>query len=176
MKARSRTALTASLLGLPIALLAHALVFGGEHAAGGALSTAALAAAALGLLFVVALHSRSLVQGSILAARLRNQLPSFATLAASGSLSFAGLEMCERAHTAPILAIIVALIAACYLVRAAVAAVAKSIAHVAIVLAAGLHVPALSEAHARVQTYAPHFARSFAHTRRLFSRPPPVLS
>jgi hypothetical protein len=174
--ARARTFVTAALLGLPIALFAHALVFGGEHAAGGAFSSAALAAGALGLVLVIALHSRCLVQGSVLAARLRDRLPSFIGLAATGTIWFGALELCENAHSLPLLAIAAALFAACVLVRTAVCAVARSIADIAIVLTGHTHVPARAESRIQALHNQPVAARSFAHVRRLFSRPPPALS
>ncbi len=177
MISRARVLATAALLGLPVALVSHALVFGGEHAAGGALDAAAMSLAAFGMLVVIALQSHSLVQGSILANRLRAQMPSFFMLAASGAAWFSLLELCESAHSLPLVAVAAAIGAACLLVRIAVDAIARSIAAVAIVLCSyWRHIHALAESRILLRRRAPRAQRSFAHTRRLFSRPPPVLS
>jgi hypothetical protein len=174
---KARAFAAATLLGLPVALLAHALVFGGRHAAGGALNSLAVDFAAFALLLIIALHSRELVQGSVLAARLRAQRPRFAALMVSGSAWFAILELSERSHSVHLTAIAAALIIACLAIRAAVNGVTRSVAAVAIVLSShGAHVPAVAESHIRLRYDVPHALRSFAHTRRLFSRPPPALS
>lgn len=176
MIAGARRLAIASLLGLPTALFAHALVFGSEHAAGGALSTAIMAGSVFGVLLAVAIHSRRLMQGSVLATRVREQLPCFAALAVSGSVWFTAIELCERVHNVPLAAIALAIAAACILLRLAVSAIASSIAQFAIVLTNGEHAAADLTKRTSVTSNAPSTLRSFAHTRRLFSRPPPALS
>jgi hypothetical protein len=75
-----------------------------------------------------------------------------------------------------LIAIAAAIFAACIILRAAVGAVARSISDIAIVLSNGQHMPVLRETRALLAATTPLTVRSFAHARRLFSRPPPALS
>ncbi len=165
------------LLGLPAALVAHALVFGGEHAVGGALQSAALAAGALVLLLALALHSRDAVQGSVLASRLRSQMPSLIALLLCAGAWFAALELCESPHAIPLLAVAGAVAAACILLRAGITLFSRVIANAAIAIIHALECTYAQElCLACAIRIAPRPVRTLAHAIRLFSRPPPVLS
>lgn len=169
----TRALVSAALLGLPTALLTHALVFGSEHAIGGALQSVALAAGSLALLAVVASHSRQAVQGSILASRLRDHIPQFALLGGASAIWFVLIELCETPHSVPLAAVGAALIAACLIVRAGISLLAQSIAGIVIAVARLLvHSQPVAVTVRNVRT-APRSLRSLAHTERLFSRPPP---
>jgi hypothetical protein len=76
----------------------------------------------------------------------------------------------------PLIAVVAAIAGACIIVRLAVCAIAHSIAQVAIVLTRAEHARVLAGTHTPLARRAPRAIRSFAHTRRLFSRPPPALS
>ncbi len=173
---KARRFAAALLLGLPLALIAHAFVFGSEHAVGGTLHYAALAAGAFALALGIGLASRQATQGSILAARLRSQTPNFGVLSIAGSAWFAALESCERPHGIPILAVALALLAACALVRLTLALIARSLSAVVIALRVTSRRCALAFEYVRMRQRPARVFRSLAHTRRLFSRPPPVLS
>ena len=169
--------LYAALLGLPTALAAHALVFGGEHSVGGAFQSSVLAGGLLGLLLVLALHSKQLVQGSIAAHRLRGCIPGFLPLAVSASAWFAALEACESAHALPVIAIVAALFAACAIVRLAVKSAARCVAAITFaLLVSSTRLRIAPDSAARFRFAAPQPVRLLAHSERLFSRPPPALS
>jgi hypothetical protein len=168
---------TALILGLPTALLAHALVFGSEHAAGGAWSSAAIAIGCVGLMLVVALHSRSAVQGSIAASRLRAMLPPTTALAVSASAWFVLLELCEPAHNVLGVALVIAVVTASVLMRLSISAVASLFAAVAIALGCSeKRIWHLADSGARLPHSSPHLPDTLTHACKLFSRPPPVLS
>ncbi len=99
---KGRLASTA-MLGLPTALLAHAMVFGSGHAVAGAAHSVALAAGAAALLLVLALRSKQAAEGTVVAARLRALAPSLAGLMIAAAAWFALLELTRaRAyHSAP---------------------------------------------------------------------------
>ncbi len=177
MSLKPRNAATALLLGLPVALLAHALVFGQSHAVGGAMHGAALSGCAFALAVAVALSSRDAAQGSILASRLRACAPRVPLMLFSGAAWFAALESCERAHGIPLAAVAVAMVAASLLIRLAISLLARSLAAVALALLAhGEHLHSLERACLLPRHRSPHALKSFPHTRRLYSRPPPILS
>lgn len=165
---------TAPLLGLPAALLAHAFVFGDDHAAGGAAHIIALAAAAVFGLAALALHTGSIVQGSILASRLQANMPRLAPLAVSAGAWYALLEACEPHHTFNTIAVALAVFAASLLVRGALSLAARTLRSIVVAFCGCEHYlqdafnPYVSLAYA-----APLRLPAFAHSRRLFSRPPP---
>ena len=171
-------ALAAALpMGLPTALLAHALVFGSEHAAGGALQRVALALAALAIVVSATLRSRKAVQGSIAASRLRVGAPSLLALLFSAASWFAILELCESSHAIPVLALACALVAACVAVRAAVGLLARFIAGVTLALvqifASGLCSVCVWSSMPRTASRPVH---AFVVNAQLLPRPPPALS
>lgn len=172
-----RTALAAAALGLPSALLAHALVFGNDHAAGGALQSAALALAALVLVAACALHAIRLSQGSVVARRLTERIPHAITLAVTTGGWFALLERCETPHAIPPLAVAAAIAIACFAVLAIVRSAARCIASIALAFTSALRPFAMPAVPVIDLGFAPAPALlALARTHRLYSRPPPALS
>ncbi len=121
----------ASVLGLVTALVAHGILFGGRHAWGGVYHDAllqltfaaviALTAATAALLWTGARYA---ADGTILAARLRELLPSWSAVAVFAVGWFAFGECLEAVHPGvPLLAIAVLLSACAWLIwRVALAA------------------------------------------------------
>ncbi|HET7813394.1 MAG TPA: hypothetical protein VFL13_03390 [Candidatus Baltobacteraceae bacterium] len=172
-----KTALAAAALGLPSALLAHALVFGNDHAAGGALQSAVLAFAALALVLCVSLRAARLAQGSVVARRMLDCVPHAATLAAASGAWFGIIELCESPHAIPPLAVAAAIAIACFVIIAALRGTARCIATIALAVITALRefvIPALPAADIAF-ALAPA-SLPLARTHRLFSRPPPALS
>lgn len=114
----------ATVLGLVTALVSHAVLFRGEHAWGGAYhsallqltlaAVAGLTAAAGALLWSGA---GCVADGTVLAARMRELLPGWGAVTASGAAWFALGERLESAHAGvPFLAIVLILAFAAWLV------------------------------------------------------------
>lgn len=175
-------ALGAFALGLPAAVLAHALAFGGGHAIGGNLHALVLdlvavcCAAAGGALFAVScLSAGATPQGTLAAMRLRASLPSAPWLFAGACVWFAAIEFGEAHHSIALVQTAISLAAASWLIRSVFRAIARVLA--CVVWAAA--------SVARSQT-APWVAFFFApaaprrpaltHRFRLFSRPPPAFA
>lgn len=164
----TRTIVGGSLLGLPAALLAHALVFGGEHAAGG--GTHALLfglAAAFG--FVATLFA------AVAAARKFHVVaPRSICIAPGAALWFAGIEISEHTHTVPVALSALAILSASLIVRAVLYAFTHTVAAVA----AALLCTTTKRRGLRVPAFARELPRriSPAYRFRVFSRPPPVFS
>jgi hypothetical protein len=172
-----RIPLAAALLGLPAALLAHGLVFGGEHAVGGALQSAALSAGVLVLLVAAALHSRTAAQGTIMASRLRSRRPGAVPLFVFSAVWFALLEACESPHHLPIAVIAAALCLACMAVRGVLGPLGRAIALASIAIAGAVAIrPARSCPIVPRRHPSPQPVRALAHAARIFSRPPPLFS
>lgn len=172
-----KTALAAAALGLPSALLAHALVFGNDHAAGGAVQSAALALAALVLVLACALHAVRLAQGSIVARRLSESIPHAITLAVTTGAWFAALELCEAPHAIPPLAVATAIAIACFAMLAVVRGAARGIASIVLAVSSLLREFTMPALPAVDLGFAPApAALAYARTHRLYSRPPPALS
>ncbi len=173
---RAPRMLTAAALGLPSALLAHAMVFGSDHAAAGAMHTAALAGACFMFFAVAALCAqRVATQGSVIGARLRAVLPSIPSIAASASLWFALMESLEAAHAPALLLSIAALVLAAAIVQLAARCIGTLIGDAVLALIAFCVTAERALGHA-LQAPVVLVAVSSAHTGRRFSRPPPALS
>jgi hypothetical protein len=170
-------------MGLVAALLAHAAVFGGGHAMGGAyhgllleLSAAAMVAMAGAAAVVIRSGARFAADGSILAARIVRLLPSLPLLVAASAGWFALGECIEPRHdAAPIAAIGAALILAAALLLAAARAVVGWFATAVVAIVrfgfAGRR-PAVT-----VRPYLIPLAIPAAPTlRRRFARPPPTIA
>ena len=156
------------LLGLPAALLAHQLVFGGSHEAAGALHALAMELGG-GCAFLATLL---LVIGA--ARYLRSVVPGLPVVLAGAAAWFAAIELCERAHNVPIVFAIAALLLASWIVRAIASAFAQTV--VAIVTALWSALRFFVKPHsARALRWAPSIEIA-AHRLRLFSRPPPLAS
>lgn len=164
----ARSGTVSALLGLPVALIAHALVFGQAHAMGGerhglavylAIVFSAAAAVLCGLRNARSKHARS--------------LPPAALLLTAG-MWFAAFEFTESAHAVPVLLCALAIIFAAAICGFALRAYAHTIHAIA-------YFVSLRKAVARsvfVYWFSPgafnllHMFGGFA----IFSRPPPVLS
>ena len=155
-----------TLLGLPAALLAHAVVFGGEHTVGGPAHAIVLDLGAVSA-FLAALCL------AICAVRRRRAVPHFVSLLAGSAVWFAAIELCERPHGIPLFAVALALLLGSWLVRTVLLAFAQTILAVAAIVSAIRLAP--QPVYARVIS-APPRMRAAAHRLRLFSRPPPLFS
>lgn len=159
---------SAALLGLPAALFAHVLVFGGEHTLGGSAHA-----------WLLELGGSFAFLGTLLAAigavRSRPSLvPQFGSILTGAAVWFAFIELGERTHGIPIAAVIAALAFAAWIVRAVLLAFARTIAAVAAILQLVLRAANPTVA-APIKRAVPR-ALPRAHRLRLFSRPPPLFS
>ena len=136
----------AIVLGLVCALAAHAALFGGEHAWGGAYHDALLQftlAAVAGLIGAVGAllwsGARCAADGTVLAVRMRALLPGWAVVAASGAAWFTLGERLEPAHAGvPLAAVIVSLAAAAWLVHRFAAQALRALAGFVFAIAVAL--------------------------------------
>lgn len=171
----TRRSLNSLLLGLPVALLAHILVFGGQHAAGAAWHNVVLAAAALALPAVVALRVRRVLTVPVSRAPLKYAVLGGFLPAIAGAGWFATIELCEQQHAVPIFATAAALALIAVVVRAAVHAFAHVVASIAVALLASIFVRRkAASARVTLRADAPRIPGGLAHALRLFSRPPPA--
>ncbi|MEO6913995.1 MAG: hypothetical protein ABI182_08265 [Candidatus Baltobacteraceae bacterium] len=166
-------------LGLPVALLAHVLAFGGDHSLGGAYHQAlavgaVLAAAALAMLLVglACSSARATQTGSVLAARVATLLPGDLPLAAGATGWFIFIESLEPHHRAlPVLAA-VALVAAAMLVGTIARALTRMLAEITIAILDLDFSPRIPAYALCIAERTPR-ALNPAIRRRLYSRPPP---
>ncbi|HEY9086352.1 MAG TPA: hypothetical protein VIN40_10530 [Candidatus Tyrphobacter sp.] len=177
---RAREIPGALALGLLASLLAHAAGYGGGHAMGGAYHEAFAALAAVGglasALASVALAwagAGSLLDGSILAARLRRTVPGWPATLAAAACWFTLAERLEPKHQATSrLFLIVALALAAWLLLALARAALSMLARIAIAVRKTRFA---LRATARVTLH-----RTAARTRTLlrcvrrYARPPPA--
>lgn len=171
-----KAAVAAPALGLPAALLAHALVFGADHAIAGALQFAVFAAGGLFFLIAASLHTSSAIQGSIAASRVRLAAPGFVALLCSGGAWFALIEWCEPRHGIAPVAVAAALALACLLIILAMRSFAAFVAHVTLTIVRG-SVPVRAPQFTISRVFEPVLSsQSLAHAVRRFSRPPPAFS
>ncbi len=167
-------------LGLLASLLAHTAAYGQSHAMGGGYHELLLAAAALALggsivaaAAVAWAGAGRLIEGSILAARLRHTLPGLPAIAGAAGLWFTLAEHIEPHHdTLSPLLLIVALVLASWLVRTLARAALLLLATMAVAIRAlddyAPHVVTWAARHIE----APHFESALRVARR-FARPPP---
>jgi hypothetical protein len=165
---RARRIATSALLGLPAALLAHALIFGQAHVLGGWLHSFALQGAAGFALIAATIASLTIARGQ------RCDALHVGALAFTATAWLALLELAEAPHAIPLMLCVLAILAATALVSFLAAGYAHTVAAV-------LHVFS-----ARVKIGAPRFVfacspGASAQPRTvpqfsLFSRPPPSLS
>ena len=158
----------AALLGLPAALFAHALVFGGDHAVSGALHPAAID---LAWLFAAICLAMACGRAVCRRSQLRT---SFSGIAAGGAAWFYAFELCEKPHAIPFFTAALALAAAAWIARAVFNAFASIVAAVA-VASRSTRTPN-PQAHVRLGVLHPPRAASLSHRLRLFSRPPPAFA
>jgi hypothetical protein len=164
----ARSAAVSALLGLPVALIAHALVFGQAHAMGGerhglavyaAIVFSAAAAVICGLRNARSKHARS--------------LPPTTLLFTAGAW-FATFELTETTHAVPVLLCAAAIVFAAAICGFALRAYAHTVHAIACIVSARKeYAPS-----AFVCRFSPgafnmrHVLCAFS----LFSRPPPLLS
>lgn len=167
-------------LGLVATLAAHGALYGGQHDAGGAYHALLMqisAAAALGFVALVGAlawtQSGSSSDGSILAARLRERLPSMASVLASAAMWYAGIEAIEPHHAgAAAIALLVILAAASYAVLRLAHAITDAFACAVMAVVRTLFSP-----RAPVWRRRPRGRLISRHSflaRRRFARPPPI--
>ena len=168
------------VLGLLASLTAHAALYGGQHAVGGVYHTVLMQitlAAALGFVSLFGAlawtQSASSTDGSIVAARLREQLPGVLSVVASAAGWYAGVEAIEPHHVGvPAIALLAVLAVASYAVLRLAHAIAGAFARIAIAFSRTVFSPRVLSWRRR-----PHvrlIARHSFLARRRFARPPPV--
>lgn len=170
----------ALILGLLASLAAHAALYGGGHAMGGSyhgLLVEAALAGALGLLAIFGAiawsESGATADGSVVAARLRTQLPQTPWVLLAAGLWYAAGEAIEPHHAAaPLIASLCLIMAFAYavlwLARVATAALARAV--LAITGASFSPRPPLRQRRPRPRP----FQRRACYARRRFARPPPI--
>jgi hypothetical protein len=166
--------------GLFASLAAHAALYGGEHAVGGAYNALLVQLALAAAIGFVALlgalawtQSGNSTDGSIVAARLRERLPNLTSLLAAAAAWYAGIERVEPHHTgAPGIALLVALAAASYAALRLAHAITDALARAAIAISRTCFSPRAPAWQPRVRR-SPIQRRSIL-THRRFARPPPI--
>ena len=182
---RPSTAALAIALGLPSALIAHAMLFGGTHTAGGDLhaafgwlALASVGCAIVAMLLAAYVAGTSSVQGSLLARRMCEHTPRARALVPSTACWFVAIEGAEHfAHHVPVLAALLAVCGAAFVVRSALQRIARGFAAVVVVIALALRTREC--APLRLQRLdVPYRALRVlrAHRRIGFSRPPPAFA
>lgn len=168
-------------LGLLAALLAHAALYGGEHAMGGTYHSLLLQAALAGGVGLLAVFgslawtgAAHAADGSVLAARMSRRLPGFASVAASATTWYALAERIEPHHAASVslTAAILCLAAASWLILRLASAILRMIAGIVIVAASRSLWAARTPRWVRRAPAAPLVHRP-PLLRRRFARPPP---
>ncbi|MEO6836600.1 MAG: hypothetical protein ABI231_11950 [Candidatus Tumulicola sp.] len=167
-------------LGLLASLAAHTVLYGGEHAMGGAYHDLLLQVAAAGSVGFVALlgtfaltGSHGPADGSILGARLASRLPGLGSLAASAAMWFALGEHVEAAHSGTgLLLTVVVLVAAAWSFLTLAHRAVRLLAN-AIIAIARLPFAARTPLRVRPARRVP-IARRSPLLRRRFARPPPI--
>jgi len=169
----------AVLLGLPVALVAHAAIYGNEHLVGGSahalLTEGALVLAALAGIAALAaclLSSRSAQSGSVLAARFAAYLPDWLPLVLCALGWFLGIERCESASFGFDPSTLVWLAIFAFLGARGARAAARAVAALAVTWFAPARSARDGIGSVRL-AYAAPLVASRGHARRRFARPPP---
>jgi hypothetical protein len=169
-------------LGLLASLGAHAALFGDGHAVGGAyhalLLEGGLAAAVSLIAFFSALawsESGLTADGSVVATRLRDGLPSLAAVFASAGAWYALAEAAEPQHAAaaPVFAIGVLALAAWLILRFA-RTIARAVGAAVFAIRGTVFAPRLPLRRCRPQLRP--LPRRLLFARRRFARPPPIIA
>ncbi|MFZ0033328.1 MAG: hypothetical protein WAK84_15810 [Candidatus Cybelea sp.] len=166
-------------LGLLASLIAHAALYRGEHAMGGAyhslLVQSAIAFSTGLLIFFGALawSGSSAADGSVLAARLRDRLPAVLWLLPSAALWYAAAEAIEPHHVpAPPAAAVAGLAVASWVALFLARSIAGTLARAAIALKRRPFAPR-APSWSRQPRLQPRRRRAPRAYRR-FVRPPPI--
>jgi len=172
----------ATVLGLVVALASHAVLFGGEHAWGGAyhgalleLTLATVAGLTAGTAALLFSGARCAADGTVLAARMRDLLPAWSSVAVSGALWFTLGERLEAGHSAvPLLAIVLILVLAAWLLVRFAAAALRVLARIVFAIARLVQCQDEPvESPLKLPAALRQAQRDTAWCRR-FSRPPPI--
>jgi hypothetical protein len=161
-----RTIAVSVFLGLPAAILAHAGVFHGTHAAGGT---------AHGVLVFLSIICAALAAAAALSPASLTRFgaaPPVAGIVASAAAWFALIELRESPHTVAFLPCLVAVCLASWIVMSAWHGFARAAANAARQFFARLRPP--FQRYAAICRTPVHAFGSLSRTYRLFSRPPPV--
>jgi len=168
-------------LGLPAAVLAHMVVFGGAHEAGGRFHSLVLEGVSLGVaLFAIALGASAAAaakftaEGTIVAARLRQYMPSMLALLASTAGWYETVEGLERASLSPPAFAVIAIACAAALLFILANALLASVAHAAVAILRWPSPQDLARYCVRFNA-APVVVRTSRLYARRFARPPPSL-
>jgi hypothetical protein len=170
----------AVILGLLAALAAHMLMFGGDHAMGGAyhalLLQIALAGALSLFVFFAALtlgNADGAADGSIVAARLRERIPRAAAVLVTATAWYAVAEGIEHHHASPSpLLALLALAAASWIVLHLAGAALRALAAAVLAILGVSFTPRAPSWSRRPSTRPLLHHRLCA--RRLFAPPPPI--
>lgn len=170
----------ALVLGLLASLVAHAALYGAEHAmAGGyhALLVQAAIAGAIGFLMTFGAiawsAAGSIPDGSVLAARLTERLPDFAVVGATAAGWLALAEAVEPHHaSAPAVVMVACLVLASWLVQRFARSIVEALASLAIAISRPAFTPR-TPSWTRHRPASP-LARRAPCARRRFARPPPT--
>ncbi|MHB8152366.1 MAG: hypothetical protein ACYDGW_06785 [Vulcanimicrobiaceae bacterium] len=176
-----RKLLASLALGLPVALITHAVVYGSSHIQAGDahglfLEGAVLIfmATALALLAGACSQAKNTMTGSVLASVLMQDLPDLGPLALCAGGWFTFGESLEAPHAwAPLLVIALAMLGAAFVVRWALHGLARLIATIAITTRTFAYAARMPTLLARPQRAVAH-RRRLSHSPRRFVRPPPV--
>jgi len=168
-------------LGLVAALAAHAALFDGGHAMGGAyagilVDLAALGGAGLAATVVLLAGARTAADGTVLAARIRELLPGWGEITTSGALWYALGERLEVAHAGvPFFAVVVILALAAWLVLRVASAALRALADIvfAIVRLVGCQAEPI-EAPLKVSSALARAHRDTVWRARLLRAPPVI--
>lgn len=184
--ARSRILTTVTLrkflgalaLGLPVAILAHLLSFGGGHTLGGSahelvidLSLAAACASMAALISGAILISAGRSQGTIVAQRLSAFLPGPGLIFALATAWFAAIETPEAGHRFSIALVVLAILVASLTIRALVGCIVRFVSELAVFIRTN---PFANRPNVlRLIFAAPQAAMLCPVVATRFSRPPP---
>ncbi|MGB8910599.1 MAG: hypothetical protein WCC84_17785 [Candidatus Cybelea sp.] len=166
-------------LGLLASLAAHAALYRGEHAMGGAyhsLLVQAAAALCVGLLIgfsALAWSGARAADGSVLAARLRDRLPNVFWILPAATLWYAGAEAIEPHHLAasPVV-VLVGLAAAAWAVLSLARGLVGALARAAIAMLRAAFSPRAPSWSRRPRLQPTR--RRAPRVYRRFVRPPPI--
>ncbi|MGA9944573.1 MAG: hypothetical protein WBP75_05990 [Candidatus Cybelea sp.] len=166
-------------LGLLASLVAHAALYRGEHAMGGAYhsllvqSAIAFSAGLLAFFGALAWSGSSVAEGSVLAARLRDRLPGLLWILPSAALWYAAAEAIEPHHVpAPPAVALAGLAVASWIVLFLTRAIVGTLARAAIALLCRPFSPR-APSWSRRARLQPRRRRA-PRTHRRVVRPPPI--
>lgn len=169
-------ALNGLLLGLPVALVAHTLVFRG-HAAGASVHDVIVGAACLAAFTAILLRARRFLAHRAPHLSVEDAFPNLFTCTAAGAFWFSTFELCEQQHVVPFFAIAGAIVMVAVLARAAVDVCAHFAASLAIAVTLCAFVRRIRTGlRVTLAFTTPPIRSGFAYRLKLFSRPPPVFS